>query len=296
MKTGRVFWGVFLLTLGAAFLLEKFGVLDLHWRYAWQFWPVALIAWGVAVLFGGKTVKLIAVIVAAIVLALVLVAISTFSWGCDEPGEAAMTQDFHEEYVPGTQRATFRLESGAGSFSIQDTTTDFVEVFTETSLGKYTLDREGDSDAVAFTLQLDGARKSWHLGRTHNEARIHLNTAPVWDIDLQVGAAKMQCDLSAYKVENLNVDCGAASVDLRLGSGVKETMVNIDAGASSLAIEVPAAVGCEVRLEAPLSSKNLPGFTRLSKGHYQSENFDTAGEHCRIDVDAGVSSIRIERY
>ena len=299
MKTGRIFWGVFLLTLGAAFLLERFGVMNLHWHYAWQFWPIALIAWGAAILFGGKTIKLIAVIVAAIILALVLVALATFSWGGDRWDDNAITQEmsFHEVYAPGTQRATFRLESGAGTFVISDTTADFVEASTATSLGKYFLGREGEGDDVTFTLEHSGGgRKVWHPGRMHNDVGIRLNKNPVWDIDLEFGAAKMRCDLSAYKVSNLTVECGAASVDLRLGSGVPQSNVSIEAGASSLNIEVPTGVGCEIRLEAPLSSKNLQGFTRLSKGHYQSENYDAATEHCAIDVEAGVSSITIERY
>jgi len=298
MKTGRVFWGVFFLTLGAAFLLERFGVLNLQWQHAWRYWPVVLIAWGAAILFGGKAVKLIAVVVAAAVLALVVVALLSFSWADDAWEHGAITQEqvLREDYVPGSSHASFKLESGAGSFTIEDTTADFVSVHTTTSFGKYSLEREGGLQGTEFALRLKGVRRGWPPGRMRNQAEVHLNRGPVWDLDLDVGAAKMRCDLSPFKVENLNVDCGAAEVELRLGGGVPESNVKVNAGASSLRIAVPSDVGCEVRVDAPLSSKSFPGFNRITKGHFQSDNYSSATQHIFIEVDAGVSSIKIERY
>lgn len=298
MKTGRMFWGVFFVTLGAGFLLQRFEVLNLQWHHAWMYWPVVLIAWGAAILFGGKTIKLIAVIVAAIVLALVLVALFSFSWFGDNWNDGAIAEDrtFHEAFVPGVTTAGFHLESGAGTFTIGDTTADMVEVRTTTSLGTYALTCQGEGDGTEYTLALQNARKGWHPGRVANRAEVRLNTAPVWDIAMDVGAAKLLCDLRPYKVAGLNLNCGAASVDLRLGKGVPESTVKIDAGASSLKIEVPSDVGCEVRIDAPLSSKSLAGFTCIQKGYYQSENYGSATEHCAIEIDAGVSSIRVERY
>ncbi len=298
MKTGRVFWGVFFLTLGTAFLLERFGVLNLQWHHAWQYWPVVLIAWGAAILFGGKVIRLIAVIVAAAVLALVLVALLSFSWedGPWEGGAITQEQVFHEKYVPGSGNASFALESGAGEFRLMDTTADFVEVHSVTSFGKYSLRRDGDSAGTDFTLSLDGVRKGWPPGRMRNHVEVHLNKEPVWDLVLDVGAAKVRCDLSPFKVRSLNMDCGATDAVLTLGRGVPESSVKIDAGASSLRIAVPSEAGCDVRVDAPLSSKSFPGFNRIAKGHFQSENYSSAAEHVSIEVDAGVSSITVERY
>lgn len=298
MKTGRVFWGVFFLTLGAAFLLDRFGVLQLGWHHALKYWPVVLIAWGAAILFGNKAIKVAAVIVASAVLALALAAVLSFSWEGDAWDDSTISEElfFHEAYQPGVQKAGFRLDAGAGTFTIADTTADFVEARTMTGIGKYLLEREGEGDETEFTLRLTNMRKKFPLGRAKNDAAIRLNRTPVWDVNIDVGAAKMRCDLSAYKVASLDLDCGAARVDLRLGKGVPESRVQIDAGASSIDIEVPAEVGCEVHIEAPLSSKSLPGFTRITKGEFKTENFDTAPEHCIITIDAGVSSISIDRY
>lgn len=298
MKTGRLFWGVFFLTVGTAFMLERFGVIDLQWQHAFRYWPVVLIAWGVAILFGGKVVKRVAVVVAAAVLALVLVALLSFSWVDDVWEHGAITQEqvFREGYIAGSTHASFKLESGAGTFAIADTSADFIEARTATSFGTYVLEREGGPEGTAFVLNMSGVRHGWPPGRMRNKAEVHLNSGPVWDLDLEIGAAKVRCDLSQFKVENLNVDCGAADVDLRLGSRVPETTVRINAGASSLRIAVPADAGCEIRVDAPLSSKSFPGFIRISKGRFQSEQYDSTTRRIFVEVDAGVSSIKVERY
>jgi hypothetical protein len=298
MKTGRMFWGVFFVTLGAAVLLQRFAVLSIQWHHAWIYWPLVLIAWGAALLFGSAIVKRIAVIIAAIILALILVGLFSLGWWDEVGGDGAITKDqtFEEPVVPGAMTAKFELDSGAGTFTIGDTTSEMVEVHTTTSLGAYTMDRQGGDDDAGYSLQLENAHTGWWPGRVTNRADVRLNAAPVWDIAMNVGAAKLRCDLSSYKVANLDLDCGAASVVLRLGKGVKASIVNINAGASSLNIEVPSETGCELNIEAPLSSKSVAGFMHLSKGHYQSENFDSAAEHCTINVDAGVSSIRVDRY
>jgi hypothetical protein len=298
MKTGRMFWGVFFLSLGIAFMLERFGVVNLQWQHAWRYWPVVLIAWGVAILFGGTVVKRVAVIVAAAVLALVLAALLSFSWADDVWEHGALTQEqvFREGYGAGSEHASFKLESGAGTFALADTTADFIEARTATSFGTYALEREGGPEGTAFVLNMSGVRHGWPPGRMRNKAEVRLNSGPVWDLGLEIGAAKVRCDLTPFKVENLNVDCGAADVELRLGGGVPESTVKINAGASSLRIGVPSEAGCEIRVEAPFSKKNFPGFTRISKGRFQSENYERTTRRIFVEIDAGVSSIKVERY
>ena len=52
MNKGRLFWGSFLLGLGAFVLLDRSGTLVFEWGGIWAFWPVLLILIGVSVLGG----------------------------------------------------------------------------------------------------------------------------------------------------------------------------------------------------------------------------------------------------
>jgi hypothetical protein len=298
MKTSRLFWGLFLLTIGVLVLLEKTGVFVAQWNVAWKFWPVALIFWGIALLIGGKVVRLVAASVAALVLGFVLVSMFNMTWFDGESSNAPITQtqEMDESFDPSIKQATFVMESGAGSFSIGDTTSQLIHVKTESSFGTYRLERNQDAEGVRVSLELDGNRTAWPPGRIRNSVQVNLNPVPEWDVRLDVGATKLNCDLQAFRVSRLQVDAGAASIHLTLGDRQPETTVEIDAGASSIVLLVPASAGCDVHLDAPMSSKKLPGFTREGEGRYVTDNFETATQKVHIGVDAGVSSIKVERY
>ena len=298
MKTSRLFWGLFLLTIGVLVLLEKTGVFVAQWNVAWKFWPVALIFWGIALLIGGNVIRLVAAAVAALVLGFVLVSLFNMTWFDGEWNNAPITetQEMNESFDPSIKQATFTMESGAGSFSIGDTTAQLVNVKTESSFGTYRLERDQDAEGVRVSLELDGNHAAWPPGRIRNQVEVSLNPVPVWDVRLDVGATKLNCDLQAFRVNRLQVNAGAASIHLTLGDLQPETSVEIDAGASSIVLRVPASAGCEVHLDAPMSSKKLPGFTREGDGRYVTDNFESATQKVHVGVDAGVSSVNVERY
>jgi hypothetical protein len=102
--------------------------------------------------------------------------------------------------------------------------------------------------------------------------------------------------LSPYKVENLNVEGGASSINLKLGDKLPISNVKVNAGAASIEIDVPKSAGVEIKTETVLTSRNFEGFNKISKGHYKTENFATAASRIIIEVDAGVSSLNISRY
>ena len=123
-----------------------------------------------------------------------------------------------------------------------------------------------------------------------------LNPAPLWDMRFEVGAAKVDVDASPFRVGTLRVNSGAADVRLKLGGLADDTHVAIHCGASSIKVLVPDSSGCEVKIDAPLSSKSLHGFEKRGDGWYRTENFDMAARRISINIGAGVSSIKVDRY
>ena len=109
------------------------------------------------------------------------------------------------------ERATFVLDSGAGAFTVADTTSDLLNVQVESNIGTYTLDQTGSGSERTYTVTLEGKRRGWRLGRTTNQVTARLNTAPVWDLEMNIGAAKLTCDLTPFKVERLEINGGASS-------------------------------------------------------------------------------------
>ena len=96
-------------------------------------------------------------------------------------------------------------------------------------------------------------------------------------------------------VRRLNVDAGAASIEIRLGARADTCRVDVETGASSVTLLVPTSVGCEVRTEAALSSKSLKDFQKINSGLYRSPNFDDTPSRMYISVESGLSSITVKR-
>jgi hypothetical protein len=298
MKTGRLFWGVLFAASGLLVLLERWGGWAVTWSLTWKLWPLVLILLGAAMIMKGPIIKTVFAGVAALVLAVTLVSTFNFSWlpeakQCDEE---ASTQTLREEFVPGVARAEFALNSGAGVFTVEDTTTALIEATTKSSMGAYELDHSKETDRELVVLRFSGSHEGFHFRRIRNTVDVRLNPKPVWDLKLELGASKLEMDLAPFAVEKISLDAGAASIEIALGDRAPETRVSIDAGVSSIRLRVPEGSGCEVRIDAPLSSKRFPGFKKVEKGLYRTENFTSAAKKIYIEMDAGVSSVKVERY
>jgi hypothetical protein len=298
MKSGRLFWGVFLVAIGLLALAERAGILTTQWGVALGLWPLVLLFWGIALLVGGKVIRQIAAGVAGLVLAYLAVAFFNFSlFDSDWPHPAITeTQLIVEPPDTSVHRASFNLDSGAGIFTIADTTADLLAVSAETNLGIYELDQSASGNSRDFTVSLEGKRKGWKLGRYTNRVNARLHPDPVWDLEMNIGAAKLSCDLTPFVVEHLEVNAGASSIRITLGNRSPETSAHISAGASSIRIYIPEAAACELHVETALSSKHFPGFTKSGEGTYRTENFGSAASTISLNIDAGVSSITVERY
>lgn len=303
MRVSGLFWGIIFLVLGGLVLLHNLNILDVDWYIVWKCWPVLLIFWGISMLIKKEGARWYTVAFIIFIVLMLVAAVAAFEWlngniddRWDFKWSEATDQTFTEPYENTIERASFTLESGAGKFYIDGTTDQLIDASTQLNFGRYAFNHSRSSDAASVSLSLKGRSRGWNFGRMRNRADIKLNPQPVWDIDLSVGASGIDFDLTPYKVSRMRVDAGAASLKVKLGDRSDETRVRVHAGASTLRIEVPLSVGCEVRTNTALSGKSLHGFDKTSRGNYQTENFDTAPKKIYIEVDAGVSSIRVERY
>jgi len=299
MRLSTLFWGVLLVIIGGLFLLNNLGILNVNWDTIWRLWPMILVFWGLSILVGKQRPPWYVVALMVLLIFFMIAAAATSGWfhrDFDFVAGEGYQQKFEEPLAPKTQKATFRLQSGAGRFFIRDTTMQLIKAETEVNFGKYVISREQSDNSTYVTLDLRGRSKGWNFGGGHNRVDVQLNSTPSWNIYIEVGAASGNFDLSPFKVEELRIDAGASSMKVRLGDQSEETRVKVKTGASSTSIEVPESVGCEVRLETALSGKRITGFDKISKNRYQTSNFETAVKKIYIDVSAGVSQIRVDRY
>lgn len=312
MKTRRIFWGVFFITAGVFFVLNNFNFLNLDWRFIFKLWPLIFIFWGITSLLKTQktqTIRFIFIAVNAIAIAIFLFAgiktgIRTSwvfidnAWKFAEKGGAGrgVIQKFSEPYYQHIQHASLMVDTGAGRFVISDTTEQLLSAVTESSFGGYTLERYSKNGVEELTLKTKRQNFDWSKGNIKNKIALKLNPNPVWDIDLDIGAASVDFDLSLYKTGNIKIDTGATSVKVKLGAKSRETNLKIDAGASAIKILVPDSAGCELNVDTALSQEDFIGFEKLDSHKYQTGNFENSTKKIYIDIDAGVSTVKVVRY
>lgn len=298
MKLSTLFWGVLFIAIGVLFLLDNLDVICFDWGTLFKLWPLLLVLWGATLIIGKEKPRWY-VVVLVIFFALFALAgtvvyeITNFKDTITD--RDAITQTFTSQYSTSVDHAKFSLQSGAGKFILEDTTSEMIDAVTETSYGEYRFDEDRDGKAVNYTLSLEGREHGWTFGKWSNRVNVKLNPVPIWDFDLEVGASSMNFDLRPFEVEQIKIDCGASSIYLKLGDRAKQTDVQIRGGASSIDITVPRSVGCEVRANTALTSKRLEDFEKIHGNLYQTENFDEAKKKITIEIETGVSKIRVRR-
>lgn len=196
------------------------------------------------------------------------------------------------------QKASFNLEGGAGSFSLNGNTPMLFEAATQSTVVGFKSSTSVNklNNSASVTLKMEDGHVKIKNGEISNQAKIQLNEKPVWNIDLGIGAGKGDFDFSNYKVEKLKVSTGVADMDIRLGDKMPTTNVDIEAGVASVTLEIPESVGCEMHMDGALNAKNMDGMSKIGDGYYRSSNFDTASKKVIVHYEGGLTSINIKRY
>jgi len=306
MKTSHLFWGTLFIVLGLLVLINNFTTIFMDWGTIWKLWPAAIILLGISMLIKDKLGKGVVAGVAALIIAVSVFATFkttahfihddfTIVFDDNNNGEFKFTE-YNEAYDSSITKAFLEFDAGAGSFNIKDTTHQLITFKTEGFKDKYKLSRL-DSDSSS-KIQFWMKPIKFRIGGKNykNKVDISLNSKPVWDMQFDIGAASVKLDLTAYKINDLNIDMGAAALDVRLGDLNDETKVDIDAGASDMDLFVPESSGCQIKTDIALSSKNFHGFEKIKSDLYQTSNFEEAEKKIYVNIDCGVSSISVRRY
>ncbi|MBE0645566.1 MAG: hypothetical protein IH600_15900 [Bacteroidetes bacterium] len=305
MKSGRVFWGTLFVIIGLLGILHNFFNLAISWDALWKLWPLLLVFLGISAFLKDSKSKWI--VIGGIGLLAGVVIFASVQRGCssvdriiynidDNHGTAHYSeQELNFHYDTTAAMARFYFEGGAGHFEMGDTTSEFVSASVRSNVSEYMLDYEAE-DMPTFRLHMADESVSWRGSKMRNHVMMRLHPDPLWDVNIDAGAAKIEFDLRPYRIGNLDVDAGAASIEIRLGSRADTSHVRIETGASSVHLYVPTGVGCELRTESALSSKHVHGFVSEGDGFYRSENFGDNPKRIFISVESGLSSITVDRY
>lgn len=301
MKVSRFFTGVLIVLLGIALFLSNFNVLYFDWHLIFRLWPVLLVLAGISVLVSNPKWRAALYAITLVLVIAWIVSAASVGWGkisdiFREGGRDVHTQEFAQEMSRDVRRASLSLKAGAGSFTLGDTTLDLFRAVAESNIGHYTFDSDKEGDFQSLDLKFKGKEKTWNIGNSTNTLDLRLNTKPSWDLEIDLGASSANFNLAPYKIRRAAIHAGASSIKLRLGDRADTTDVSLNTGVATLTVYVPSGSGCRIKDKMALSTTSFPGFVKDANGYYKTSNYGNARKLIFIEADAGVSTLKVERY
>jgi hypothetical protein len=306
MSYRKIFWGLLLVMIGVLFILKNTGVLFFSWRTIWHLWPVILILWGISLIPVKDWIKLVLSFLTVIITFFAVQQYGPkdkhnwkFEWKDKEDRTEVVegtnyNNIMSEDFDSITKFAELKLNIGVGNFKLNDTTGRLIEIKHDNDNANYSMTAK-ETDSLT-TIELSLEKGEFNDGNIKNNVEMKLNPNPIWDMDLNVGAAEVRFDLSGFKMRDLKIQGGASDIDVKLGATLPLTDLKMEAGAASITIRVPESAGCEIISNTFLSSKDFKGFTKVGSQRYQTPNFASSTNKIKINLQAGVARVDVVRY
>jgi hypothetical protein len=290
----NIFLGLLLMVIGVLWLLKILSVICFTWCDFIHLWPLILVWIGISFLPIHDGFKiLLDVIAMAIGLVILLTPSESNCYFHHNSYKYEKRVELVSHANDDFSTAELKLNAGAGKlvFIPGHQLVDVVGVNNDD------VRMEVDKNVSEKDVDIDMYIVPMAVRAKQGPFEVSLSTVPVWDIELNLGASQNDIDLSPFKVENLEISCGASDVKLRVGDIYPNVNIDLNSGASSFKIEVPKSMNCIIENESALSNIDFKGFAKLDNNDYQYLTTDSVRKGTvKIHIESGVSSFDVVKY
>jgi spore germination protein GerM len=289
----KVFFGLFALIYGLAFLINYTGLVSLNVNL-YLLWPLFIIFIGLS-FFRKRDVISTSLGSTIATLCVALVSISFMS-SIPQSSDVQSVFPVSIEKGIGVEKAKIDINAGAGEVSIYAIESgNLVKGEVQSNLAEVKIDSQISDSIQNVEIGMSGTRK-WFSENLKNQFYIGIdNNTPVI-LNINSGASNNNIDLTGIKVQSVALHTGASNVNLTMGGEVDSADVLIEAGASSISLNFPKMVGVKMYIESGMSSQDLTGFVSTEKNTYQSSNYESAEKKISVSVKMGMASLMTNWY
>jgi hypothetical protein len=280
---------VFMIGLGSVFLLGSVGMLGWGaWDILWRLWPLLLVAFGLEIIIGRRSLWLS--LLTVVVIVAILVGVLWMSGIGPASGER-IAGDTVNQPLGSINHAEISISPAAGDLVVygltdsnalihgQVSTASNRQVYTDYNVSGDTGHFSIDSRALA---NFPGTRPwDWDLGLT-NQIPMELNIA--------MGAGGMAVDLSGLILETLDVSQAVGELKVSL-TGMGDYSADISQAVGSIVIDLPEDVGVRLEVSRAISSLDLPSSYERRGDYYYSPGYDNADYQIDLQISQAVGSI-----
>lgn len=315
MRASKISWGIVFIFIGTVFLLENYDIIDFSWGYIWRFWPLILIVTGINIIFSksnSNIAKWLVIVTTVFALGLLVYAnMNTpktlnrhWSYNFDDDVEEetataiADEKSFYQEnYDARFKTATLNINGGASTFTIINGNKNLFESTTQKNNDRYYLRKTDTDSAVVLNFKATSKNNNFDFDDADlSTVTMKIHTAPLWDINLNMGAGTADFDLSNNRVKQVNIKGGAADFKIKIGELYNDVNLSAETGIAKVSILIPTASGCKINTKTGLSAKDFPGFEKADDGSFTSPNYASATNKIMIKLKGGLSDFEVKRY
>jgi hypothetical protein len=281
-----------LIGLGVILLLGNLGILNWSVWDVLQLWPVLLIAAGLELLLGRRSVwgNLVA---ALLVLALIVGGVVLVEQTAPIRTRGEVIEIVHP--IDGAETFILDLNPAVANLIVEslDDSTNLVEGtvqgwsreapsrrFTGGERARLVLNTDSRPGVGPMTM---GRAARWRL-RVSPDVPTELN------VDFAVGEAYFR--LAELAVEEADINFGIGRVELALSEGISGD-VSVDGGIGAIRVVVPRGMGVRIRVDAGLVTRNVPNRYTREGETYTSPNWDEAATRTTLTLNLGIGTITV---
>lgn len=289
----KLFLAPVLISAGVIMLFNGLGFIDANIAALFSLWPLIIIYFGVRLLLRDYA-KAWPFLMLAIITVTLIIGVTTAGWLSEDIEQNTQARITSQQDI---DELALLLKTSAGSVTID--ANPELDAVVDATLDSRTMSlaskKSYQNGTKSIELFLEGD-KNWWPTSLKNDLDVVIGGTSVLSLSVDAGATDLKADLKNIEVKNLHLRLGASSNDITLGESSTSTNVTIDAGASSIVLQIPQSAQIILDARATVGSINADSLIKREDGFYVTADFDDASPAIDIKATIGAGTLTIKQY
>ncbi len=285
---------VFMIGLGCVFLLSSLGLLGWGaWDVLWRLWPLLLVAVGLEIIVGRRSVW-VSLLSVMLIFAVLVGAIWLSGLG-PRGGERLMSETISQTLDADIAQAKIYIAPALGELDLFPLTDSDNLIAGDASVSKgrpVWSDYSVSGDTAKFSVEVrsvtiypNNLGWDWDFGLTP--------LIPL-ELDVSMGAGDMRLDLAGLTVSGLDISQGVGEITVLLPFQ-DSYRADISQAIGSIVVVVPDDIGVRLEVSRAISAFSLPSDFEHRGDYYYSPGYDNAEDRADLEISQAIGNIEV-RY
>lgn len=286
---------VILIGLGIILLLNNLGILEWSvWEVILRLWPVLLIAWGLDLIIGRRSIwgSLLALV---LIVALLAAALWLFGAGIGT-GRVVDAEEIRQA-LDGATQAEIVIAPAVGTLHVEalPESANLVEGAIRLGSGeRATPEFAVVGEMATFTLRSEGVAFGPFVGSWDDQRGWDLGLNPDVPLQLEVSLSvgKSDVDLTSLTVSDLEVSMGVGQTTVILPDKGR-FRAKIEGAIGQTIVAIPEGMAARIHVDTGLAGSQLPDEYQRHGDVYTSPGYESADNRVDLKVSQAIGNIAI---